>query len=212
MKKKTERKMWGQMNILIVYCHPSTDSFTYGVKEAFIKGIREAGHSYEVSDLYQMGFQPVMSENEYLREAFYREDLPLPQDVITEQEKINHADMAVFIYPVFWTAAPAVLEGWFQRVWTYGFAYGSKPTMRKLKKTYFLVTMGGSLHDEIRKYEVEAMKAVMVGDRMHNRTEESEFIVFDEMTRGYGNDSKRMDNIEKFTRMAYELGKTKCFI
>ena len=64
MKKKTERKMWGQMNILIVYCHPSTDSFTYRVKEAFIKGIREAGHSYEVSDLYQMGFQPLHVRHE----------------------------------------------------------------------------------------------------------------------------------------------------
>ncbi len=37
------------MKVLIIYCHPSKNSFTYEVKEAFIKGLESAGHSYEVS-------------------------------------------------------------------------------------------------------------------------------------------------------------------
>ena len=37
-----------------------------------------------------------------------------------------------FIYPVFWTEAPAKLVGWFDRVWSYGLAYGEK-TMNMLK-------------------------------------------------------------------------------
>jgi putative NADPH-quinone reductase len=39
------------MKVFIVYCHPSKNSFTYEVKEAFIKGLESAGHSYEISDL-----------------------------------------------------------------------------------------------------------------------------------------------------------------
>ena len=50
------------MKVFIVYCHPSKNSFTYEVKEAFIKGLESAGHSYEISDLYADGFNPVMSE------------------------------------------------------------------------------------------------------------------------------------------------------
>ena len=56
-----------QMKVLIIYCHPSKNSFTYEVKEAFIKGLESAGHSYEVSDLYADGFNPVRSEKEYKR-------------------------------------------------------------------------------------------------------------------------------------------------
>lgn len=196
------------MNVLIVYCHPSSNSFTNVVKESFIKGLEDAGHTYQISDLYAEGFDPVMSEKEYLREAFYDCSAPVPTDVLREQEKINTSDIIVFIYPDFWTASPAMLEGWFQRVWTYGFAYGDHPTMKELDKVMFLVTMGGSLNDEIRRIQLEAMKTVMVGDRIRNRAKSCEVYAFDEMTRGYGNDGNRKERIERFSKKAYELAKS----
>lgn len=195
------------MNVLIVYCHPSKNSFTNMVKDSFIKGLAEAGHQYVVSDLYAEGFNPVMTEEEYLREGFYALEKPLAQDVLMEQEKVNAADVIVFIYPDFWTASPAMLEGWFQRVWTYGFAYGDTPLMKVLKKALFLITMGGSLKDEIRITQLEAMKTVMVGDRIRNRAKECEVYAFDEMTRGYGNDENRAERTEKFVSEAYEIAK-----
>ena len=196
------------MNVLIVYCHPSSNSFTNAVKESFIKGLEDAGHTYQISDLYAEGFDPVMSEKEYLRETFYDCNSPVPADVLREQEKINASDIIVFIYPDFWTASPAMLEGWFQRVWTYGFAYGNHPTMKELDKVMFLVTMGGSLNDEIRRIQLEAMKTVMVGDRIRNRAKFCEVYAFDEMTRGYGNDGNREKRIERFSKEAYELAKS----
>ena len=57
------------MKVLVVYCHPSKNSFTHTIKESFIRGLEDAGHSYEVSDLYAQGFNPVMSESEYIRES-----------------------------------------------------------------------------------------------------------------------------------------------
>lgn len=56
------------MNVLIVYCHPSRNSFTNIVKDSFIKGLEEAGHYYQVSDLYAQGFHPVMIEDESHKE------------------------------------------------------------------------------------------------------------------------------------------------
>ena len=196
------------MRVLIIYCHPSNNSFTYTVKESFIRGLTDAGHTYEISDLYADKFNPVMSEDEYLREGFYRLEAAVPEDVIREQKKINNADVIVFIYPDFWTASPAMLEGWFQRVWTYGFAYGDSPKMKVLDKALFLITMGGSLNDEIRKEQLEAMKTIMVGDRIRNRAKECEVYVFDQMTRGYGNDNNRNERIERFSVKAYEIAKS----
>lgn len=196
------------MNVFIVYCHPSKNSFTNVVKDSFIKGLEDAGHTYTISDLYEERFNPVMSESEYVREGFYNIDMPILPDVLREQNRINVSDIIVFIYPDFWTASPAMLEGWFQRVWTYGFAYGDSPTMKVLDKALFLITMGGSLNDEIRIKQLEAMKTVMIGDRIKNRAKECEVYAFDQMTRGYGNESNRAKRIDKFSLEAYEIAKS----
>ena len=90
-----------------------------------------------MSDLYKMNFKTDMSEKEYLRDSNYSTEPGLESDVLAEQAKINSADAIVFIYPVFWTEAPAKLVGWFDRVWSYGFAYGDK-TMKVLDKALIL--------------------------------------------------------------------------
>ena len=105
----------------------SGDSFTRCIRDAFIRGLEDAGHEYTVSDLYRMNFKTDMTEKEYLRDAYYRNTPDLAENVLAEQAKINVSDAIVFIYPVFWSEAPAKLVGWFDRVWSYGFAYGEKP-------------------------------------------------------------------------------------
>ena len=77
--------------------------------------------------------------------------------------------------------------------------------MKILEKALFLVTMGGSLKDEIRRIQLEAMKTVMVGDRIRNRAKTCEVYVFDEMTRGYGNDENREKRAIQFSDRAYDL-------
>ena len=132
------------MKAFIVYCHPSEDSFTKAMCDAFIKGVTDSGNEYILSDLYKMNFKTDMSEAEYLRDAYYKTVPDVAEDVRVEQEKINASDAIVFIYPVFWTEAPAKLVGWFDRVWTYGFAYGEK-TMKMLDKAVILCSAGNPM-------------------------------------------------------------------
>ena len=75
------------MKVFIVYCHPSDDSFTKHICDSFIKGIVDSGNEYILSDLYKMGFDPTMSEQEYLRDAYYRTMPEVAGDVLAEQEK-----------------------------------------------------------------------------------------------------------------------------
>ena len=103
------------MKVFIVYCHPSEDSFTRHMRDAFIKGITDSGNEFVLSDLYAMGFKTDISEEEYLRDANYRSTPDVADDVKAEQEKVNSADALAFIYPVFWTEAPAKLVGWRNR-------------------------------------------------------------------------------------------------
>jgi NAD(P)H dehydrogenase (quinone) len=40
------------MLVHIVYAHPSGDSFTHALLEAFVAGLGEAGHSHTISERY----------------------------------------------------------------------------------------------------------------------------------------------------------------
>ncbi len=192
------------MHVFIVYAHPSEDSFTSRVRDEFIRGLEAGKHTFEISDLYKMNFNSDMSESEYLREANYNEKMPLSEDVITEQEKINRCDAIVFIYPVFWTEAPAKLVGWFDRVWTYGFAYGNR-TMKKLKKALVLCITGHTI-EHLKEYgHYESIKTVMLGDRIFDRADSKELIILDGTAKLVP--ELRQSNWKKHLVTAFEVGK-----
>ena len=192
------------MKVFVVYCHPSENSFTKNMCDAFLRGVTDSGNEYILSDLYKMGFRTDMSEEEYLRDANYRDTPDVAEDVRAEQEKINSSDAIAFIYPVFWTEAPAKLVGWFDRVWSYGFAYGEK-TMKLLDKAIILCSAGNPA-ERLRKFGLlDSMKRVMFGDRLFGRVKQTEFVVFDNTSRENELREKNWDaNLQK----AYEKGKT----
>ena len=191
------------MKVFIVYCHPSADSFTREVKDSFIAGLESAGHSYVLSDLYAMNFNSDMCESEYIREAYYKRELPLPEDVKAEHEKINASDAIAFIYPVFWSDAPSKLVGWFDRVWTFGFAYGEKRDMKQLEKGLVLCVAGNTLEYFERTGLADAMKIVMLNDRLFDRVKHKEMIILDATSREL---PERELNREGRLRRAFEAG------
>lgn len=192
------------MRVFVVYCHPSDKSFTYNVYDNFVKGLKAAGHEIVVSDLYKMDFITDMSEEEYLKETFYKADIPVAEDVRLEQEKIQNSDAIVFIYPVFWTEAPAKLVGWFDRVWTTGFAYNPKPKMKVLDKALAIACAGKSLKTLTETGEKAAMETVMLGDRIRSRAKEKQMVIFDNIT--HWNEELRENTMPMHLKEAYKLG------
>ena len=193
------------MRVFVVYAHPSEDSFTFHAKNSFVAGLEKAGHHVIVSDLYKMDFQTDMSEAEYLRESNYIETSSPPVDVLAEQEKINGSDAIAFVYPVFWTEAPAKLVGWFDRVWTYGFAYGTR-TMKKLDKALMIAVAGHTI-EKLEEYgHLQSMRTVMLGDRLHDRVAEKQMVILDEMTKYDA--ATRTAKWEEHIERVYQLGLT----
>lgn len=192
------------MRVFVVYCHPSKKSFTHDITQEFLKGLNDANHEFIVSDLYEMNFNEVISENEYEREAYYKTEIPVADDVIEEQRKIQESDAIVFIYPVFWTEAPAKLVGWFDRIWTSGFAYNPNPKMKILKKALFIVSAGKTMESLEETGESSAMRIVMLGDRIRDRAIEKEMIIFDGTT--HWDEVKRKERIAEHLKNAYKTG------
>ena len=145
-----------------------------------------------------------LTEQQYLRDANYQTTEFAEADVLAEHEKINSADAIAFIYPVFWTEAPAKLVGWFDRVWTYGFAYGNNKKMKMLEKAMILCSAGNPIEKLEQFGLLASMKKVMFGDRLFNRAKQMEFVVFDGTSR---EKDSRENNWDSHLEKAYKKGK-----
>lgn len=107
------------MHCLVVYAHPNPASFCHALKDAVVETLVAQQRSVVVRDLYQLGFQPVLSGDDFA--AFQAGNLPV--DIGVEQEQVAAAELIVFIYPVWWAGLPAMLKGYIDRVYAHGFAY-----------------------------------------------------------------------------------------
>ncbi len=159
------------MHIYIIFAHPSQKSYSKKVLEAFTQGLSEAGHSYEIGDLYDMGFISDMDDEQYHREIGMDPAAPLPDDVKIEQDKINRSDALVFIYPVWWSDCPAKLKGWFDRVMTYGYAYlyddnDQHVSQIQIKKA-LVICSAGHTEQHLEETDIaESMRKIMLNDRL----------------------------------------------
>ncbi len=106
------------MTHLIIYAHPSKDSFSNKLMESIQKS-SESLNKVIIRDLYEMNFNPVLTKEEL--DQLKKGDTS--EDVIQEQEYIDEADIISIIYPLWWASFPAILKGYIDRVFSFGFAY-----------------------------------------------------------------------------------------
>ena len=120
------------MNVFIIFAHPEPNSLNGVMKDLAAKILRDKGHEVKISDLYGMRFKAVLDESDFSQRQNNEQFNPmmeqmnavgtgsLSQDIKDEVEKIKWADMIIFQFPVWWTSPPAILKGWFDRVFLPG--------------------------------------------------------------------------------------------
>jgi NAD(P)H dehydrogenase (quinone) len=124
--------------VLIVHAQPEPTSLTNHLVTVGVQTLKELGHEVLLSDLYAMKWKASFDADDFpsrtdpQRLAFIQESqhaygngLQTP-DVETEQKKIFAADAVILLFPLWWFGMPAILKGWIDRVYAYGFAYGYK--------------------------------------------------------------------------------------
>jgi putative NADPH-quinone reductase len=112
------------MRVLVIYCHPDETSFASALHKAVIKSLTASGHAVTDLDLYGDGFKPVMSLEER-RE--YSDDSLYFKSVEKYANQLASVEALVAVYPTWWYGMPAMLKGYFDRVWAPGIAYDVKP-------------------------------------------------------------------------------------
>jgi NAD(P)H dehydrogenase (quinone) len=107
------------MDYLIIYAHPNPNSFNAAIRKTVEETLRIKGKSFEVIDLYKLNFDPVLKPQDF--EAIMLGKVL--DDVKKQQDLIIKSDTLIFIFPIWWYSMPAILKGYIDRVFSYGFAY-----------------------------------------------------------------------------------------
>ncbi len=129
------------MHTLVLYAHPEGSSLTASTAWNIAEGLIARGESAEVADIASEGFDPRITEADL---AVVRGLGDAPSDVLREQERVERADALVIVHPVYWWSMPSLLKGWFDRVLTFGWAFGSENATALADRDIHLVRLGGS--------------------------------------------------------------------
>lgn len=129
------------MHALVVTAHPSPRSLTAALTDVAHRALEGTGATVETSDLYRMGWDPAVRMSDYgdpvsgdgapsdggtvtLRSRDAYDAGSLAPEIVVEQDKLRRADLVVLLFPMWWHGMPAILKGWFDRVFVNGFAFG----------------------------------------------------------------------------------------
>ena len=134
-----------ESTVLWLSAHPEPRSLNGSLRTIGIEHLRTLGHTVLESDLYAMNWDPVVRPHDAGTHSSERFRISAatraahlagtqPDTIVREQEKLRRADALVVQFPLRWYGMPAILKGWFDRVFVSGFAFGTdEATGRRLR-------------------------------------------------------------------------------
>ena len=132
---------------LVVHCHPIEESFVAAIRDRTVAGLAAAGAEVRCTDLYAEGFDPGFSALVHARHL----DPGTDPSLARHADDLRWCDTLVLVYPTWWSAQPAMLKGWIDRVWVNGVAWtlplGAnrlRPGLRNVRRLIAITTHGSS--------------------------------------------------------------------
>jgi NAD(P)H dehydrogenase (quinone) len=135
------------MRILVLFAHPVETSFNAALHNAIVAALKSAGHAVDDCDLYYEGFDPRLTREERLG---YHEVGQNIESVRGYVERLQKAEALVLSFPVWNFGYPAILKGFFDRVFLPGVSFDLlddgrvRPRLNHIRKLAAVCTYGGS--------------------------------------------------------------------
>ena len=107
-------------NITVILGHPDSNSYCGALAARYAEAAASAGHAVRFFKLGEIAFDPVLHHGYHQRQE-HEPGLAEVKDAIT------WANHLVFVYPIWWGALPALLKGFFDRVFLPGYAFKYRP-------------------------------------------------------------------------------------
>ena len=138
------------MRILVIYAHPLETSFVSAAHARIVETLRAGGHSVDDLDLYAEKFNPVMSREQM---RAYVDTKANTREVELYVERLLAAEALVLVFPVWFDGLPAILQGYFQRVFLPGVSIRIDeaglfhPNLRNIRRMAAVSAYGESRRD-----------------------------------------------------------------
>ncbi|GGB61724.1 NAD(P)H dehydrogenase (quinone) [Roseibium aquae] len=134
------------MRVLVLYAHPVETSFAASLHHRVVEGLTHAGHDIDDCDLYAEGFDPLLSRQERLG---YHDIPDNRRTVASHVDRLLAAEALVIVAPVWNFGHPAILKGYFDRVFLPGVSFKMRggevvPALTHIRKLSVVTTYGGS--------------------------------------------------------------------
>ncbi|HHF0522073.1 TPA: NAD(P)H-dependent oxidoreductase [Vibrio alginolyticus] len=158
------------MKCLVVVAHPVKDSLCHYLCDQVVEHLGSKGYEISILDLCDREFEPALTQKE--RRSYYGNSFDsslIEHDIalLTETESL------VLVFPTWWFGFPAILKGWFDRVWAPGHAYDHdkdlgaiKPRLSKLTEVKVVTTLGSPWWVDVfvlRKPVKRVLKIALLG-------------------------------------------------
>jgi putative NADPH-quinone reductase len=105
---------------LVVHAHPCAESFSAALNTATVAALHSAGWEVDACNLYDEGFNPVLSAQE--RRDYH--DIAINTGPVQGYvDRLRAADAMVLVFPVWNFGYPAILKGYFDRVFLPGVSF-----------------------------------------------------------------------------------------
>ncbi|CAN7380833.1 NAD(P)H-dependent oxidoreductase [Rhizobium rhizogenes] len=108
------------MRVLVLHSHPVEESYGAVLHRQTIESLKAAGHEVDDCNLYAEGFDPVLSRHDRMIYHDYPENTETVKPYV---ERLEHAEALVIVTPVWNFGFPAILKGYFDRVWLPGVSF-----------------------------------------------------------------------------------------
>ncbi len=134
------------MRALVLFAHPCEESFSASLHRGIVETLAARGWEVDDCDLYAEGFQPVLTAAE--RRAYH--DIATNREPVADYvDRLQKAQALVLVFPVWNYGYPAILKGFFDRVFLPGVSFRMQdgvvaPSLGNLRKIAAVTTYGGS--------------------------------------------------------------------
>jgi NAD(P)H dehydrogenase (quinone) len=134
------------MRCLLVTAHPLPESLCQTLANTAFEALKAGGHEVILENLYAQDFLPSLSASE--RAGYYASSYDA-NAVKAQAQRLREADALVFCFPTWWFGFPAILKGYFDRVWAPGVTYDHaldlgaiQPRLSQLKRVLAITSLG----------------------------------------------------------------------
>ncbi|MDD9908106.1 MAG: NAD(P)H-dependent oxidoreductase [Ahrensia sp.] len=131
---------------LVVFAHPVPESFSAALHKTVVETLQSTGWEIDDCDLYAEGFSPVLTTEE--RRNYH--DLSINTSPVQGYvDRLNAAEALFLVFPVWNFGYPAILKGFFDRVFLPGVSFKLvdgkvRPNLENIKTLVAVTTYGGT--------------------------------------------------------------------